>query len=399
MSAAELPAGIERLRNGKLRARYRCKGCAKHPSRGQHGKNFPPRPSSPGADDGGVRAAQKWLRENQVAVEAGTYVAPGGGRVTFADYAAERTAAWRRHKPSTRAAVEGHMRNHLLPTFGHLPVGQIKPRQVECWVSVKSMELAPSTLHVAFSWLRRVFKDAVTARLLPASPCEGVELPEKSKREVRPLPLAAVDALTAAMPDRLACVVTVAAWSGLRSGEVLGLRRHRLDLLGRRGADGRRRAPSIMVAEQLQYLSGPPQLVPPKTKRSERRVPIPGVLVDALAAHMARYPVEAEGFVFTGRTGQPLRRTSLNEAWNRAVKVAGLPPGTHFHDLRHSYASLLIEAGESVKVVSARLGHASAVETLETYAHLWPDSDEHTVTVLDAAWRRHVSPECHESTL
>ncbi len=67
----------------------------------------------------------------------------------------------------------------------------------------------------------------------------------------------------------------------------------------------------------------------------------------------------------------------------------------HFHDLRHTYASLLIQSGESVKVVSARLGHASAVETLEIYAHLWPDSDDHTVTVLDAACERFRSPESH----
>ncbi|MBA2715892.1 MAG: tyrosine-type recombinase/integrase [Propionibacteriales bacterium] len=85
--------------------------------------------------------------------------------------------------------------------------------------------------------------------------------------------------------------------------------------------------------------------------------------------------------------------------WNRAVKTAGLPAGTYFHDLRHTYASLLIEAGESVKMVSARLGHASAVEILETYSHLWPDSDENTLRVLDAAWERHVSYSCHETAL
>lgn len=57
---------------------------------------------------------------------------------------------------------------------------------------------------------------------------------------------------------------------------------------------------------------------------------------------------------------------------------------------RHTYASTLISAGESVTVVSKRLGHASAVETLETYSHLWPDSDEYTISVLDAAYARHV---------
>jgi integrase len=75
------------------------------------------------------------------------------------------------------------------------------------------------------------------------------------------------------------------------------------------------------------------------------------------------------------------------------VKAAGLPKGTRFHDLRHTYASLLIEAGESVTVVSNRLGHASAVETLNTYSHLWPDSEGRTVDVLDAAYARHAGRE------
>jgi integrase len=67
-----------------------------------------------------------------------------------------------------------------------------------------------------------------------------------------------------------------------------------------------------------------------------------------------------------------------------AVKKAKLPHGTGFHALRHYYASLLIRHGESVKTVQARLGHASAVETLDTYSHLWPDSDDRTRDAIDS---------------
>jgi len=66
------------------------------------------------------------------------------------------------------------------------------------------------------------------------------------------------------------------------------------------------------------------------------------------------------------------------------VKALKLPEGTRFHDLRHYYASLLIRHGESVKTVQARLGHASAAETLDTYSHLWPDSDDRTREAVDA---------------
>ena len=70
--------------------------------------------------------------------------------------------------------------------------------------------------------------------------------------------------------------------------------------------------------------------------------------------------------------------------WRVAVKSAGARHGTGFHELRHYYASLLIRHGESVKVVQARLGHASAAETLDTYSHLWPDSDDRTRTAVDS---------------
>jgi integrase len=70
--------------------------------------------------------------------------------------------------------------------------------------------------------------------------------------------------------------------------------------------------------------------------------------------------------------------------WRAAVKAAGAPPGTGIHQLRHYYASLLIRHGESVKVVQARLGHASANQTLDTYSHLWQDSDDRTPTAVDS---------------
>jgi integrase len=79
-----------------------------------------------------------------------------------------------------------------------------------------------------------------------------------------------------------------------------------------------------------------------------------------------------------------VRRSSFGDVWRAAVKAAGAPPGTGIHQLRHYYASLLIRHGESVKVVQARLGHASASQTLDTYFHFWPDSDDRTRTAVDS---------------
>lgn len=90
--------------------------------------------------------------------------------------------------------------------------------------------------------------------------------------------------------------------------------------------------------------------------------------------------------------GRPLRRTRFDEQWRALAKRIDLPDGTTFHDLRHYYASLLIAHGESVKVVQKRLGHKSAVETLDTYSHLWPDTDDGTREAVDLVFGR-VKPE------
>ncbi len=96
------------------------------------------------------------------------------------------------------------------------------------------------------------------------------------------------------------------------------------------------------------------------------------------------FPVEDGGHVLTLNQGQPIARQAFGHVWRSAARAAGIPAGTGLHALRHYYASLLIRHGESVKVVQARLGHASASETLDTYSHLWPDSDDQTREAIDS---------------
>lgn len=119
------------------------------------------------------------------------------------------------------------------------------------------------------------------------------------------------------------------------------------------------------------------------TQASNRTIPLPQVVVDALAAHLAEFPAESGGLVFT-LSGKPITRPAFGHKWRAVVGAARVPAGTGFHALRHYYASLLIRHGESVKTVQARLGHASAVETLDTYSHLWPDSDDRTCDAVDS---------------
>ncbi len=177
------------------------------------------------------------------------------------------------------------------------------------------------------------------------------------------------------MPDRYRALVTLAAGTGLRQGECFAVEVRHIVL---------RRL--LKVEQQLVLLPGaPPQIGPPKTDASYRTVPLPQVVVDAPAAHLAAFPAGDSGLIFTTPTGDPISRTRFSASlWRPAVQRAGLPAGTHFHDLRHFYASLLIRHGESVKVVQSRLGHANAVETLNVYSHLWPDSEDRTRAAVDS---------------
>ena len=96
-----------------------------------------------------------------------------------------------------------------------------------------------------------------------------------------------------------------------------------------------------------------------------------------LAAHLAGGQ-RREGPVFLDASRDPVNRHSFNGTWHAGLKRAGLDQRLRLHDLRHAYASALIHAGESVKGVQARMGHASAVVTLDVYGHMWPDSDDRT---------------------
>lgn len=135
---------------------------------------------------------------------------------------------------------------------------------------------------------------------------------------------------------------------------------------------------------QLVGISGKaPTFGPPQTSASNRVIPLPSVVGEALTRHMQLFPPGADGLLFTGTEGQKLRRSAFGNVWRKAVADAG-SPGMVFHELRHYYASQLIRHGESVKTVQERLGHASADETLKTYAHMWPDADDRTRAAVDA---------------
>jgi integrase len=232
---------------------------------------------------------------------------------------------------------------------------------------------------VVATWVSTILSAAVDDGLIVASPYRGITLPKAARKPIVPITTAQALALVELMPDRYRAAAITAAGTGLRQGELFGLTPDRIDWLGRR----------VRVEQQLVTLpKQQPCLGPPKSEASFRTVPMPDIVIEALAEHVKRFPPAGElGLVFTTPSAKPVRRSAIGAVWAPAARSLGLPERTGMHALRHYYASVLIAGGESVKVVQARLGHATAHETLETYAHLWPDSEDRTRSVVELALR------------
>lgn len=328
--------------------------------------------------------AQAFVHTMEADKLRGSYVTPAAGKALFRDFA-EQWRASQPHRPQTASLYERLLRLHAYPALGDRALSSVRRSEVQGWVA--GLEVAPATVRQVYAVTRTIFRAAVEDKLIAESPCRRIALPELPDATLVPLTVDQVRAVADAAPPDLRALVILAAATGLRSGELLGLTVDRIDFLRR----------VVSVEQQLVYIAGrEPFLGPPKTKASRRTVPVPGFALEALSAHLARFPA-SQGFVFTSASGRPMLRTTLNGRWRRMVRNAGLPDSVKLHHLRHHYASVLIAGGESVKVVQERLGHASAVETLKTYAHLWPDDDERTRSVVESAWAVESAPDVHRA--
>ena len=287
---------------------------------------------------------------------------------------AEQWRAGQVHRPSTAAQAETYLRLHAYPTLGRPADRRHPPKRDPGLGEVAERRAGAGSVEVVYRWVSTIFKAAVGDRLIAASPCIRIALPKRTASKVVPLSVGDVEALAAAVPDRYRALIVFAAGMGLRQAECFGLTVDRVDFLRR----------TVRVDRQLVAVrGGVPEFGPPKTMAGFRTVPMPQVICTVLAAHLARYGPGPGGVVFTNAMGNPLWRSAVNEMWHRAAKTSGLPTWATFHDLRHFYASLLIAKGCSVKAVQSRLGHQSAMETLDTYGHLWPDSDDETRVAVD----------------
>lgn len=205
--------------------------------------------------------------------------------------------------------------------------------------------------------------DAVHDRLIAENPCSRRTSPGGGSQKPYVATIDQVWALYEAFPERRRLAVLLGAFAGLTTGEVCGLRKKDVAFLERE------------IRPTVQY---PAEKL--KTKMRATTVPVSDSLIEAMSIQLEKWPAE---WMLTGSGGGQIGPWNIDRDVRKARERIGLPSGFRFHDLRHFYASLLIASGADVKVVQYRLRHASAKTTLDTYAHLWPDSDESTRNAVE----------------
>jgi integrase len=316
--------------------------------------------------------ADVWLAEQHVAVAKDVFVNPNGAKTLFRDY--WRVFLAESHlRPSSLETYEAHGRRYILPAFGHRPMGSLRRNEVQGWVN--RLPVAPRTAKTILAILQSCLKAAVVDEVIAKSNAVGVRAPEAVRRRLVIPTAEEVHAITEAMFGRYALAVRMAAEVGLREGEVLGLRVEDLDLLGRK----------LTVSRQAQTLRDGVHLdLPPKTDAGYRTIELATETVDAIALHLATYPAR-HSLVFTTSSGRPVRRNLLGEAWTKAKDKADIRQPLRFHDLRHRYASVLIEAGLDPLTIKTLMGHASITETYDTYGHLFPSQSARAAKAISRA--------------
>ena len=280
-------------------------------------------------------------------------------------------------RPSVREwtyrGYEVHVRCHLKPILGQIPLDRLKQADVQYFLNGKlAGGLSPKTVLYIRSTLRTALHQAVRWNLIATNAAAMVDGPRIEPFDYKPFTRdEARRFLIAVRGDRLEALYTVALAMGLRQGEALGLRWQDVDLdLG-----------YLRLNRQLQRIRGRFELVQLKTARSRRTLVMPPVVSQSLRVHRDRQISHQRnalgvwnemGLVFTFADGGPLDGTVVSHQFHRILDRAELPQ-RRFHDLRHSCATLLMAQHVSPRVVMEILGHSQIAVTMNNYSHVIPE--------------------------
>ena len=317
-----------------------------------------------------------WLAQERRLIASGEWTPPrtrGYRRAegpTLAEYAPKvldrRRVKGRPLKPRTRAHYDSLLRRVILPELGPLRLTELTEERVSVWHDDMDPEHETQRAH-AYALLRVIMNAAVADRAVPlvkVNPCTVTGAGQTSrKRRIEPATLAELEALAAATPERLRLMPLLAAWCGLRFGEVAELRRGDVDTV----------AGVVHVSRALSRVDRRNIVGTPKSGAGERTVHVPPHLVPALVDHLERFtPPRKDALMFPHSLAEPDRH--LTHGWyykdvHVPAREAAGRPDLRFHDLRHTGATLAAMTGATLAELMGRLGHSTAAAALR-YQHV-----------------------------
>lgn len=325
--------------------------------------------------------AQRWLSATETDLARGDWHDPALGRMPLAEWAdrwlATKTPTLR---PATAVQYETLVRRHIVASLGDIDVGDLTTLDVQGWLAdLHRGHLGPNSVAKCYRLLKQLMDGAVEAGLIRANPCRLRGAGTEHADEMRVATPEEVQALVEAVDDRWKALVLTAAYSGLRWGELTGLRRRGVS------PDGT----TLTVTGQLSEVKNKIELdAAPKTAAGKRTVTLPEVVAAMLVEHLDRFTEpESSALVFTSPEGEPLRRNNFRRrVWHPAVKKVGLE-GLRFHDLRHTGSTLAAATGAPLRAIMARLGHATPAAALR-YQHVVAGQDADIAANLNHIARR-----------
>jgi integrase len=301
-----------------------------------------------------LREAQQFQASIITAKARGTVPDYRAGNVPLREHA-ETWLASLHVRDSTLRTYRSRLDAVILPRLGDRRLSQVRRVDVQKVITEMRRDRASSSASIrgVYAVLALVFTDAVDSEMLAVSPCRNISLPPKTARPVQPLTSREVVRMADALPERYRVLAWIGIGTGARLGECLGLQLSDIDWLRR----------TIRIERQMTARG---QLAELKTAASKRTIPVDSMILERISEVLQPGCNDHELLLRVGRT-------PFAKAWRRACEQAGLHAGTRFHDLRHTYASALIASGMNVKIIQQRLGHSSAMITLDVYGHLFPD--------------------------
>ena len=319
-----------------------------------------------------LAAARSWRTDAKKALQDGKMRAPTpmtlrqAGELVVAGMkdGSVRKRSGEQYKPSVIRGYEDDLRKYVFPELGACKLSEIQ--DVDLQEFADRSGLGASRRRNVLMPVRAIYRYALRRRLVMVNPTTGLELPAVEGTRDRIASPSEAENLLAAVPEDERSVWATAFYAGLRAGELQALRWEDVDL-----ATG-----VIHVRHSWDRREG---LVAPKSKKGERRVPIPAVLRDYLVTRKLR--AGGAGFVF-GQGDAPFSYFGLCDRTKRAWRNASLDPIT-LHECRHTFASLMIAAEVNAKALSTYMGHASVTITYDRYGHLMPGNEDEAVGLVD----------------